>query len=118
MGTMVMRKRILVVDDDPVMARATARILGREYDVLTVDSGADALRALEQGGFSGIVSDVDMPGMSGPELYANIERLYPAMVSHFVFFTANESVLPTFDVPVILKGTGSKDVLRRVQGVT
>lgn len=111
-------KRILVVDDDPVMARTVARVLGRDFDVKTVDSGADALIALEAGGFSGVVSDIDMPNMSGPELYQKVVEIYPALAHRFVFFTANDGVVPTLNVPVLLKGADSNGLLKMVHSIT
>ena len=38
-----MKKRILVVDDDSINLARTQIILGKEYDVLTAESGIDAL---------------------------------------------------------------------------
>lgn len=111
-------KRILVVDDDPVMARTVARVLGRDFDVKTVESGADALIALEAGGFSGVVSDIDMPNMSGPELYRKVVEIYPAMANHFVFFTANDGMVPLLNVPVLLKGASSNGLLKMIHSIT
>ncbi len=115
-----MRKRILIVDDDPVMARTVARVLSHEFETQTVESGDQALKELEQGGFSGVVSDVEMPGMSGPELYQRIVRLYPAMAKRFVFFTGNEDLVPSLPkAPVALKGlTNSSGLMRLVKSVT
>ena len=61
------RKRILVVDDDPTVRRATARILRQEgYDVETARDGAHAIILVRTGNDEGrpfglIVSDCDMP---------------------------------------------------------
>ena len=115
-----MRKRILIVDDDPVMARTVARVLSREFDVDTVDSGDKALEAMGRENFSGVVSDIDMPGMSATELYQNVVRLYPDMARHFVFFTANDGSVPLHNkVPVAVKGaTNSSGLMRLVRSVT
>lgn len=111
-------KRILVVDDDPVMARTIARVLRREFDVQTAESGAGALKALEAGSFSGIVSDADMPAMSGPELYQKVVAIYPSMAKRFVFFTANDGLVQDLKVPILLKGSNSSGLLRLVQSIT
>ena len=42
-----MKKCILVVDDDSMNLARTKIILGKEYNVLTVESGMDALMKLK-----------------------------------------------------------------------
>jgi PAS domain S-box-containing protein len=62
---------ILVVDDDPLVRRLTCRALRRQgYTVEDVASGQEALDRLGAGshGFSLIISDIMMPGMSGHAL--------------------------------------------------
>ena len=60
-----MKKRILVVDDDNMNLTRTKIILGKEYDVLTVDSGLDALTTLKNEKVDMVLLDIDMPGMNG-----------------------------------------------------
>lgn len=61
--------RVLVVDDDDALLRIHARALvNRGYTVQTAADGATAVAALENGSFDVILSDIDMPGMSGLEL--------------------------------------------------
>jgi EAL domain-containing protein (putative c-di-GMP-specific phosphodiesterase class I) len=69
--------RVLVVDDDPAMRRVCARTLGHEgWEVVVVDGGKAALdRVAEPGApFDCVVSDVNMPGMDGFALIAEIRR--------------------------------------------
>ena len=42
-----MQKRILVVDDDEVNLMRTKRILEKNYDVILVESGAEALNTIK-----------------------------------------------------------------------
>lgn len=60
---------ILVVDDDPV-ARVLLRhlISRRGYESVEVDDGAEALAVLRDRRFDLIISDQNMPGLSGLEL--------------------------------------------------
>jgi EAL domain-containing protein (putative c-di-GMP-specific phosphodiesterase class I) len=59
-------KGILLVEDDPLVARAYRRVLaGRGYQVTAVRSGAEAARALLTGGFAAVLSDIDLPEMNG-----------------------------------------------------
>ncbi len=71
--------RILVVDDEPGVRMFVERVLRNAgYDVVTADSGARALKIIQGGaGFELILSDVRMPGMSGPELIDGVRRLRP-----------------------------------------
>jgi sigma-B regulation protein RsbU (phosphoserine phosphatase) len=64
--------RILVVDDDPGMLRAVARILGRGNEVITAASPSAALEAVAASKPDVAVLDVHMPEMNGFEL---LERL-------------------------------------------
>ncbi len=64
-----MRRRVLVVDDEPdireIARLALERLAG--WTVLTASSGADALAVAEQQKPEIILLDVMMPGMDGPE---------------------------------------------------
>ena len=65
------RGRVLVVDDEPGIRAAVARILGRENDVVTAASGKDGQTLLENDRrFDLIFCDLMMPKMSGIELHA------------------------------------------------
>jgi len=61
--------RILVVDDDEALGRALARQLSRSgYEVVVHHQGKTALEAIRGGGFEAVVSDIEMPGLTGIEL--------------------------------------------------
>jgi EAL domain-containing protein (putative c-di-GMP-specific phosphodiesterase class I) len=61
--------RILVVDDDEQLGRALARALSKAgYEVAVHHQGKTALEAVRAGGFEAIVSDIEMPGLTGIEL--------------------------------------------------
>ena len=83
------RLRVLLVDDQLLVLRATASML-RELDVVTVGSAAEALARLAEGShFDVIVSDVTMPGMSGPELYARVRERYPELSERFLLLSGD-----------------------------
>ena len=75
----VARARILVVDDNTSVRTVVVYLLRRAgHDAATA---ADAESARQLGGFSQwdlLVLDVDLPGMSGPELYRQISTIGPA----------------------------------------
>jgi len=74
--------RILLVDDEPAVARALGRQLGAEADlaVVTVPSGAEALAALARERFDAVITDVMMAEMNGYELLAEVRRRYPTVI--------------------------------------
>ena len=60
---------ILVVEDDPIIQKlVTTALLHAGYDVDTADDGADAWTALSNGGYDLMITDNNMPRMSGVEL--------------------------------------------------
>jgi two-component system, OmpR family, response regulator MprA len=57
---------LLVVDDDPALARTLRRALGVEgYDVECAGDGAEALQLLAAARFDAVVLDVSMPRLDG-----------------------------------------------------
>ena len=62
-------KKILVVDDNEMLCRLACDILCTEgYRAVPASNAAEALRALEEEEFDLLVTDSQMPGMSGLEL--------------------------------------------------
>jgi EAL domain-containing protein (putative c-di-GMP-specific phosphodiesterase class I)/CheY-like chemotaxis protein len=61
--------RVLLVDDDPKILAVTQRVLeGAGHYVVPCASGDAALALLKEGAFDVMVSDVQMPGMTGLKL--------------------------------------------------
>jgi two-component system, chemotaxis family, sensor kinase CheA len=69
------RRRVLVVDDS-VMTRTLARTIleAAGYSVVVASDGAHALELLNQAEVDAIVSDVEMPRMTGLELTAALRQ--------------------------------------------
>lgn len=79
---------VAVVDDDQAVLTLVERVL-TAYDVRTFLRPQAALRAFEAGLRPKlIVSDVQMPGMSGFELHAEVRRMAPLRGVPFVYLTA------------------------------
>jgi two-component system cell cycle sensor histidine kinase/response regulator CckA len=71
---------ILVVDDDPTLCRFVVSLLERaQFHVLSADSGFDAIELAKQtvGRIDLLLSDVDMPFMSGPDLGETLKKSRP-----------------------------------------
>jgi PleD family two-component response regulator len=72
------RYRILVVDDEPSVRETAGVILESEgYEVLTVPDGLDGLHALSKSLPDVIISDLNMPRMSGFEFLAIVRKRFP-----------------------------------------
>jgi CheY-like chemotaxis protein len=83
------RLRVLLVDDQAMVLKASASML-RELDVVTAVSGAEALERLAEGAhFDVVVSDVTMPGITGPELFAKIRDLYPHLAERMLLVSGD-----------------------------
>lgn len=81
------RRRVLVVDDEPLVASLLRRMLAPQHDVLVATSGQEALRAIDESNFDAIVCDVMMPGMTGMDLYSTLRQKNRALSERIVFMT-------------------------------
>jgi DNA-binding NtrC family response regulator len=72
--------KIMVVDDEPANLRLLVRLFRQDYDVLTAESGEDALRLLSQHDFALLITDQRMPGMTGVELLERTATVRPHMM--------------------------------------
>jgi DNA-binding NtrC family response regulator len=72
---------LLIVDDEPAILKALQRIVRDEgYRVLTALDGEEALRLVASESVDVVLSDMDMPGMSGLDLMVRLRRNHPAAV--------------------------------------
>ena len=91
-GSAGQQLRVLVVDDHVLMLRSMVRMLAG-CETVTTTSAQEALELLLGGAqFDVIVSDVMMPGLTGPELYARCFRHSPELARRFVFASADPVV--------------------------
>jgi CheY-like chemotaxis protein len=77
-ATTQFRFRILVVDDEPSLRETAGLILESEgYEVLTAADGLEGLHALSKSLPDLIISDLNMPRMSGAEFLAVVRERFP-----------------------------------------
>ncbi len=89
------RSKILLVEDDPLVRRFTERILSPQYDLVVAKSSEEALQLWKEGERPDLLlTDVLLPGMSGPELAILLRKEQP-------------------DLPVLLASGYVDDVLER-----
>jgi len=76
------RKRILVVEDDPVFRAILREILSDKFagfDVLEAGSGSEALRATEKHAPILVFMDIGLPDLNGLQLTETIKSLHPTV---------------------------------------
>jgi CheY-like chemotaxis protein len=71
-------ERVLLVDDDPLVRKLiSGYLVAAGYVVRTAVDGLDALGKLRAGLPDLIISDLNMPRMSGPELLEVVHKRFP-----------------------------------------
>jgi CheY-like chemotaxis protein len=114
------RRTILVVEDNGALRRLMLRILaGCGYSVMEAANGAQGLDLFRQQGVVDLVIvDVVMPGMSGLDVAAEIERQQPGAkilyVSAHASSVAIDSISKRSPDRVLLKPFDAGDLIDRV----
>ncbi len=81
---------ILIIDDEPEVAQMLADILAAQgHRVVTASSGQKALGLIDGERFDVILSDVRMPELDGPSLYATLERTQPGLLKRTAFISGD-----------------------------
>jgi DNA-binding response OmpR family regulator len=74
------RKSILVVEDEPALVQFYEYALEEDYDVFIVQSGEEALDALNVlSEIDLMVLDMNLPGMSGMDVLKEMKKFYSAI---------------------------------------
>jgi putative nucleotidyltransferase with HDIG domain len=78
-----MKKRILFVDDEPMILKGIQRTLRKMrnvWDMTFTSSAAEALAVLDNNPMDVIISDMKMPEMDGSQLLAEVKQHHPHVV--------------------------------------
>jgi CheY-like chemotaxis protein len=107
--------RILVVDDERECGMVLFRMLRRlGHDPVLVCDGADALAVLDDA-VHGVVTDLEMPGMSGVELALSVRARYGDMPIVFCSGSPDHGITrQAADLGPVLPKVTSLDDARRV----
>ena len=83
-------RRVLVVDDEPHILRVLKTSLeSHGYRIDVARDGAIALELLRHDRYDAVVTDVQMPNMSGQELCERMLAEYPAPLPYTLLVTAS-----------------------------
>jgi len=114
-------KKVLVVDDSPEVAEALSRTLRLSgYDVDTYIDSEKALKGLLAKDYDCVVSDGEMPVLSGPALMQAAIKAKPKMAKRFVFNTGSPIAVMSAlqdigEAKVLFKPAHKSDLLDAVE---
>ena len=82
---------ILLIEDEPsVTAFLRAALERRGYSVVNAASGAEGLNMLNEGEYSGVISDIRMPGsVNGAEVHAWIQKNRPELCARIILISGD-----------------------------
>jgi len=112
------RHQVLIVEDDASVRNSLALLLKASgYDVNTANNGVEALRLLKLELPAVVLTDLNMPQMSGFELLSEVRRQFPrlslvAMSGHYE--TGDEVPGGVIADAFYPKGYGNPGVLLRI----
>lgn len=92
-----MKSRLLVVDDEESIREFLEIMLKKEgYDVTLAEDGLRAKELLAKKSFDMIISDLQMPGMTGIELLKYVKDSYPDITFMMItaFGTTETALMP------------------------
>ncbi|MCU7611484.1 PAS domain-containing hybrid sensor histidine kinase/response regulator [Anaplasma capra] len=81
---------LLIEDEDPVRAFTSKALSKRGFKVIDTNSGKEAIKAAKDTHIDIVISDVVMPGASGPETISEILKMQPNVKVMFVSGYAEE----------------------------
>lgn len=113
-------RRILLVDDEPVLRNLIGMYLEAEKHYPTVVAGGrEALGALEENEFDLVISDMAMPGMSGAHLLSEVKSRWPRTATMLLsgFDLLNTSDIPRHWDAVLEKPVTRQQLSEAVAGI-
>jgi PAS domain S-box-containing protein len=114
------KARLLVIDDDPGVARALHQVLA-QHEVTVAIGGGAGLAALERSTFDAVLCDVMMPDVSGMDVHRRMRELRPGSERTVVFVTggaftdAASAFLESVPNPCITKPFKAEEVRAAVR---
>jgi CheY-like chemotaxis protein len=96
-----MRRRLLCVDDDSAFRQFYKNLLGSYgYDVTVAANGPQALKALRAHKVDAVLTDMEMPEMTGAELAVRLKKMRPELPVLLVSGLKAQSPLAAIDASI------------------
>lgn len=118
------RARVMIIEDDVLVARSFQRNLSRDCDVTVHHDASEALEALlGDAKVDLILCDLMMPGMSGQAFYEELSTRAPPLCSKLAFVTGgaftpkSRHFIETTSAPTLYKPASPEDLRRFVMGL-
>src|SRR3990167_9502264 len=75
----MMKKKILIIDDEELIIKTLSKLLERSgFEILVAKNGQDALAMIEEESFDLIIADIRMPGINGIDTVKGIHDILQA----------------------------------------
>lgn len=84
-------KRVLIVEDNHAVARMLEALVGEDVEVIIAPDGMEGIAQIRQGRFDLIVSNIEMPGINGIEMYKQALAVDHSVGHRFIFFTGTDN---------------------------
>jgi CheY-like chemotaxis protein len=115
--------RLLIVDDSSVFLELLQGLLKPIGQVIAAESGEEALVATRSHFFDAVVSDIQMPGISGIEFYHRAVAEHPDLQNRFVFISFDPSrdtkkYLTDHNLPLLVKPFSPEELTVAVHRIT
>ena len=113
-------KRILVAEDEPALAQLLNSLLTPlKAHVVHVNDGLEALRSAQEGQWDLIISDIQMPGMTGIELHQSLASGDSTLADRMILITGStwaqrETLLPKSNVQLLYKPFSRNELLEAI----
>lgn len=110
--------RVLIIDDNEMACESLVSILQHEFTVEYTTSPERALEKLYRKSFDLVLSDLQMPIMTGDDLYKRVkENKGPNKNTPFIFISAYTSESPIKDVAILTKPVRLNDIKKAIESV-
>src|SRR5258708_5244372 len=112
-------QRVLIIEDDETVCGSLKRLLDQDYDVEAVSNAEEGIARARKSDFDVVVTDLQMPGMSGMEVITTLHPLRPhlpiiLMTGHHTTEVAIEAIkVGAYDY--VLKPIEAKEFLALIE---
>jgi CheY-like chemotaxis protein len=115
---MTIRRRVLVVDEDPLVRLAVDRQLDAlGWDAVTVNTGEEAIRVVEMGLLVDVLlTDLRLPDLDGLDVAWAVTRVSPRTRVAFTAAAAPDEPLEPRHAPLLLKPFSTSALSHAIEG--